>query len=465
MVVAGLFCAWIGAVALAFADGRRRRVARLAIAVLAVTVVALAVLLALVLSGGTREVVAGGWPAGVGIRLRADALGSLFAVLSAAVLLAALASEAASGVLSRATPALALFMAAGLTGLFLTADVFSFYVFFELAMLSAYALTATGGQARQVGAAFVFAVVNLLGSFLFLIGIGALYHVTGTLDMALAAERLSTVNPTSTVLIAVTFFVAFGVKLGLFPFHFWLPTVYCSVRPAVAAMLSGALANIGAYGLLRFGGEVLPAELALGSGALAVIGSVSVLYGSAQALSRRTAGEVLAYSAIGQAGYILIALAIGGAVGLAAAVLYAVINSLNKTLLFLAAGTRGWLVGAAFALGALSVAGVPPTAGFFGKLELFGAAVNEGSAALVALLVLGGALSFVYMFQIYQHDFWRPPDADDEDREPVAAHSPLRVRLPVVAAALVVLALGVWPEPLLAVSEHAAAALTAEAGE
>jgi multicomponent Na+:H+ antiporter subunit D len=230
-------------------------------------------------------------------------------------------------------------------------------------------------------------------------------------------------------------------------------------------MLSGALANIGAYGLLRFGGEVLPAELALGSGALAVIGSVSVLYGSAQALSRRTAGEVLAYSAIGQAGYILIALAIGGAVGLAAAVLYAVINSLNKTLLFLAAGTRGWLVGAAFALGALSVAGVPPTAGFFGKLELFGAAVNEGSAALVALLVLGGALSFVYMFQIYQHDFWRPPDADDEDREPVAAHSPLRVRLPVVAAALVVLALGVWPEPLLAVSEHAAAALTAEAGE
>ena len=109
------------------------------------------------------------------------------------------------------------------------------------------------------------------------------------------------------MLIAVGFFVAFSVKLGLFPFHFWLPTVYTGARPAVAAILSGGLANIGAYGLLRFGAEMLPRELELAAIALIVIGCASILYGGVLAVSRRTASEMLAYSAIGQVGYVLVA--------------------------------------------------------------------------------------------------------------------------------------------------------------
>src|SRR4029079_5390650 len=131
-------------------------------------------------------------------------------------------------------------------------------------------------------------------------------HVTGTLQMAQAAERLADVDPNAAVLIAVGFFAAFGVKLGLFPFHFWLPPVYTGAGPAVAAILSGGLANIGAYGLLRFGGEMLPRELDLAATGLIVIGCASILYGSLLAVSRRTAAETLAYSAIGQAGYILV---------------------------------------------------------------------------------------------------------------------------------------------------------------
>jgi multicomponent Na+:H+ antiporter subunit D len=185
---------------------------------------------------------------------------------------------------------------------------------------------------------------------------------------------------------------------------------------------------------------------------LAVIGGASILYGAVQALSRRTAAEVLAYSAIGQAGYILVALAIGGPVGLFAAVLYALVNAMNKTLLFLSLGVRGWLTGAAFAIGAFSVAGVPPTAGFFSKLGVLQAGVDEGSIALVALMVLGGALSFIYMFQIYQHDHWRP----DDDAPP---RSRLAIRAPVLAAAVAVGAFGFYPEPLLAAAQDAAAAL------
>jgi multicomponent Na+:H+ antiporter subunit D len=282
------------------------------------------------------------------------------------------------------------------------------------------------------------------------LSVAGVYHVTGTLDMTQIAVRLRDVNPNAAVLIAVGFFVAFGVKLGLFPFHFWLPTVYTGARPAVAAILSGGLANIGVYGLLRFGAELLPRELELAATALIVIGVVSILYGSLLAVSRRTAVETLAYSAIGQVGYILVAIGIGGPVGFAAAIAYSIVNALNKTLLFLTVGMRGALVGTAFVLGAFSLAGVPPASGFVGKLEIFRAAA--GSPALLALLFLGGALSFVYIFQIYQYDFWRG------ERTGPCSTRPQQALVAVVA--LVVLVAGAWPEPLLALSRDAAAALT-----
>jgi multicomponent Na+:H+ antiporter subunit D len=447
-----LLIPWAGAALLALLDGRRPWVAWLSVAALGATFVSSCVVMGFVLTDGDRLVVAGGWPAGVGIDLRADSLGVLFATLSNGVLLAALIHEVSRGVRSRLFPSLTLFLSAGLTGLFLTGDVFNFYVFFELAMIAAYVLATYGDQARQLRAGFIFAVVNLLGSFLFLIGVAALYHVTGSLQMEAVAERLADVEAGTVILIAVMIFVAFGVKLGLFPFHFWLPTLYASATPGVAAMLAGAVANIGSYGIIRFSAEIMPAALQLGATVLIVIGTISIIYGAMQALSRRSTSEVLAYSAIGQAGYVLIAVGIGGPVGFAAAVIYAVVNSLNKALLFLATEIRGWMVGAAFVIGAFSVTGIPPSAGFFGKLELFRAGIAEDSLALVALIFIGGALSFVYMFQIYQHDFW------GRDRR-TGPSSPILTRAVAVVLALVVVAVGLWPEPLLAIGREAAESL------
>jgi multicomponent Na+:H+ antiporter subunit D len=457
MIALALAVPFIAAIVLSALDGRRAWAGRLAAVLLAGHVAVLAVLVAKVFSDGPIETVSGGWPAGVGIVLRADALGAVFALLTSIVLLCALLHETSDGIRLRSFPALVLALDAGLTGLFLTADVFSFYVFFELAMVAAYVITATGEDRRHLGAAFIFAVVNLVGTFVFLLGIAGLYHVTGTLAMDQIADRILEVEPASALLIAVLFFVAFGVKLGLFPFHFWLPPVYVGARPAVAAILSGALANIGAYGLLRFGAGVLPEQLAAGSTVLIVIGTMSIIYGAIQAIARRSTAEVLAYSAIGQAGYVILAIGIGGAVGFAAAVLYAVVNSLNKTLLFLAGGLRGWLVGGAFAIGALSVAGVPPAAGYLGKLGLIESGLEPGGAgavALVALIVLGGLLSFVYMFQAYQYNFWR---GDREDQESLPRVGGARAVTAFVAAGIVVL--GLWPEPLVAIGRESAAAL------
>jgi multicomponent Na+:H+ antiporter subunit D len=452
-IALALFVPWVAAVVAAGFDGRRPAVARAAVVALAAHAVVVVVLAAQVLGSGPQEVLAGDWPAGLGIRLRADALGITFALTSVIALLAATAFATSEGLALPASPALVLALATGLTGLFLTADVFSFYVFFELSMASAYVLASAGEKPRHLGGAYLFAIVNLVGTFVFLLGIAGLYHLTGTLDMDQVAARVAQAEEGGVLLAGAALFTAFGVKLGLFPFHFWLPRVYAGVRAPVAAILSGALANIGAYGLLRFGGHVLPGALEEGAPMLLALGAASILYGSVQAIARRSAIDVLAYSSIAQVGYVLVALAVGGAVGFAAAVVYAVVNSLNKTLLFLAAGVRGWLVGAAFAIGALSVAGVPPAAGFVGKLSLVRTGVDESSAALVALVLVGSGLSFLYIFRIQQADFWRRPP----DRPSAAA--PARAVL--VAMSMIVVVLGLWPQPLLELGDRAAAVLEA----
>ena len=448
-LVLALIVPWAGGAVLVLLDGRRRRVGWVAVALLAANVAALVVLAVEVLRDGTVSATTGNWPPGVGITLRADALGVLFALLSSVVILTAVIHEVLEGVRERVFPGVALFVATGLTGVFLTGDLFNFYVFFELAMAGGYVLASYGGGRRVLGASLVFTAVNLLGTFVFLLSVAGLYHLTGTLEMAGIAERIGAVEETAAVLVGVGFFVAFSVKLGLFPFHFWLPTVYTSARPAVAAILSGALANIGVYGLLRFGGELLPRELESGGGVMIAIGSASIVYGGVLAVSRRTAEEMLAYSAIGQVGYVLVAIGVGGPVGFAAAILYTVLNALNKTLLFLTSRMTGAIVAAAFVVGALSVAGVPPAAGFVGKLELFGAVSD--SPGLLALFLLGGALSLVYVFQVYQYDFWRG------EREGQAVARPQQALLAVLA--LVILAAGVWPEGLLALSDDASRAL------
>jgi multicomponent Na+:H+ antiporter subunit D len=446
---------WFAAIVLGLLDGRQRRVGWLAVGALGAAFAALVALAATVLAEGPVEMMAGGWPAGVGIALRADALGTVFAVVSVGVLLVALVFEVLGGVVGRALPAVALFLATGLTGLFLTGDAFNFYVFFEISMVSAFVLSCYGLERRELRAALVFTVVNLLGSVLFLSGIAGLYHVTGTLDMRQVAARFLAVEPNSSILLATIVFAAFGLKLGLFPFHFWLPPVYRDSRPVVAAMLSGAVANIGSYGLLRFGADILSVELRFGAPVLVAVGAASIVYGALVAVSARRPAEVLAYSAIGQAGYILVALAVGGPIGYAAAVLYALLNALNKTLLFLAVGLRGPLVGAAFAMGAFSVAGIPPAAGFLGKAAMFRVGIDDGSAGLLALVFAGGALSFVYMLRTYQRAYWRA-----DVPEVTGPASSLSGRLLVLGLAGVLLVLGLWPEPLLAFSRDAAAALT-----
>lgn len=450
MIALPLVILWIGGLVLAVTDGTRKRIGWLGVGILVATIAATIAIAVDVAQHGQQTMAVGGWDMGIGITLRVDMMSIVFALLSQVALVAALAYEVSGDVGARIFPALVIFLALGMTGLVFTGDAFNFYVFFEISMISSYILTGYGETPRQFRAAFVFITVNLLGSVLFVIGIAAIYHTTGFLDMERIRDQMPLVQENPAILTATIIFVAFSVKLGLFPFHFWLPAVYTGTRPAVAAILSGALANIGTYGLLRFGADIFPRELAAASDVLLVLGAASIIYGAHQAVSRHATNEVLAYSSIGQVGYIMVALAIGGPAGWAAAVIYAVLNSLNKVLLFLSGSLRGWLAGTAFAIGAFSVAGLPPAGGFLAKMALFRIAVADDRPWVVALVFFGGALSFVYMFQLYRR---RTSEIDEADTSPVA------IQALIVVLAVLVLFIGVYPELLLNMAERAALSL------
>lgn len=381
--------AWILGACLLLADGRRPLVCALASVGLAAVA---ASDLALLLGHGSHGLVAGGWPAGIGIRLRADRLSLVFAAVSSAVLAAVMAHESRAAVRSRLFPALLLLLAAGLHGVFFTGDLFNLYVFFELAVVSSFALAAYGYGRAEVRGAFVYVSLNLLGTVLFLMGVAALYHARGTLDLAqIAAERR---GPEEALLLpAALLFAAFALKVGLFPFHAWTPVLYGHARPAVAAAMSGALVNVGSYALLRLGHGALADARAAAAPVLVVLGAAAIVYGALLALRRRQPAEVVAYASVVQAGYVVLALGIGGAAGVAALLLAVLSGSLDKAAMFLSLDGRGAVRATAAGVAAVGVAGLPVTLGFVAKIWLFHAALagplpGLATAALASSSVL-----------------------------------------------------------------------------
>jgi multicomponent Na+:H+ antiporter subunit D len=442
---------WLSAIAFCLLDGTRRSVGLLALFVLLATL-GVDVLLALdAASGQVLEDVTGRWSAGVGIRLHVDALSALFALCATLVLVAVLTHELVAGVKARVFPSLILFLAAGLHGLFFTGDAFNFYVFFELSMVSAFALAAYGHDPAALRATWVFVMANLVGSVLLLVSITSLYDLTGTLDLVHMAERADLLEGTQLLVPGALLFAALALKLGLFPFHAWLPPVYRDTRPAVAAAFAGALSLVGSYGLLRLGLGVFRTELVAAGPLLTGLGAASVLYGTLLGLHRYRPAEAVAYAAIAHAGYLMIAVGIGGPTGVIAALWLTVAGALDKSALFLSLETPGSAGRFAHIVAAMSSVGIPLTAGFLGKLYLVRAvALDEQWVALVAVIA-AGAMSIPLLFRAY--DLLSGPSRDALPHRWRAAIS--------VGLAAVLLFIGVVPAPLTSLMHAAAAALGA----
>ena len=389
----------------------------------------------------------GGWLAPLGISLAADVLSAVLVLLNGvvgvAVALVAVRQlddeEARAGSL-----ALVSVLFAGVNAAFLAADLFHLYVSFEIMLIASFALLGIGrGQARRE-ATVTYLLPNLLSSTLLLGAVGLLYGVTGTLNMADVAVRLAEAGPSLAVSAAAGMLaVAFLIKSAAFPFFAWLPASYSEGPPVLTALFSALLTKVGVYALLRVFTVVLPAEMSWLGPTLLTLAVPTMVLGVLGAMGQWGMQRLLSFHVVSQVGYLLIGVGLGTPLALAATVYYLVHNSLAKCGLLLGAGIvrarRGtdqlkslggiarsepWLAGL-FLVSALALAGIPPLSGFWGKLAVFRAGLDVGSAALVGVAAVVSLLTLMSMTKIWIYGFWGAPPTDAPRRTPLADLAPL----------------------------------------
>jgi multicomponent Na+:H+ antiporter subunit D len=414
-----------------------------------------------VFAGETLVYQVSNWQAPFGIVAVADPLSSFMLVLAGIVSLPALvyAADFMDEFSQRLTfHTLWHFMLAGVSGAFLTGDIFNLFVWFEVMLMSSYVLVLFYSGARHTRAALSYVVLNLLGSAVMLLAIGGIYATTGTLNMAdiarLLAEPGSGIAVVPTLGLAALLFSVFALKAGIVPFHFWVPAAYRAAPAPVTAVLAGVVKKVGVYAILRLyftvfaaaevGGFAVPGLVPAGDGAFLgffgpiffVLGAASILVGGVGAVGRYDMDGMFAFSSIGQVGFILLPLGVAATVpslrvlGVTAALLYSFNHGLAKALLFLVSGTvtdavgsdrfdalggvagQAPLVAAAFFVGILALIGIPPLPGFFGKFFVFRTAATAwalgapGASLAVAVALAGAVLTIAYFSRVWNDVFW-----------------------------------------------------------
>lgn len=384
---------------------------------------------------GTIAVVAlGNWPAPYGIVFVADRLSAMLVLLLYALAVPALwaACRAPDPLDARGPHFHVLFQVqlAGVAGAFLTGDIFNLFVFFEILLIASYALLAHGSAAWGARAALPYAALNLVGSALFLVALGLVYGTLGTLNMADIAEILPDVPAADLALVRVALLLmglVFLLKAALMPFGLWLPSSYAAAAAPVALLFT-ILTKVGLVAFLRLAVTMLgdsPAAQALLSPWLQLLALATIVIGLLLLLAARRLVRVACALVIVSSGTLLFALADGGRDALAALLYYLPHSVLATAGLFLLAGAidaarapegdvlergppiAGAGAATAFALIAITLAGLPPLSGFLAKLMMMqGAGSGAWQPAWWALLLAAGLIATLVLARAGSRLFW-----------------------------------------------------------
>jgi multicomponent Na+:H+ antiporter subunit D len=381
----------------------------------------------------------GGWPPPVGIEYILDPLSGYMAVIIGiiGVLVLIYPMRAGFGSMpSRRVPvaSLTLLLLTGLLGVVFSGDLFNLFVFLEVYAIASYALISFGGD-RALFASFRYLIIGTAGSGFYLLGVGFLYFSTGALNMEHVAGLLPALTGSPTVTGAlVLIVVGLGIKAALFPLHVWLPDAHSYAPPAVAALLAAVQVKVAAYALIRIFHTVFaPGEVAVGLDALTLLawfGAAGIVAGSVAAILQHDLKRLLAYSTVAQLGYIAVGIGLATPLGLIAALLHVLNHAFMKSCLFLVAGgiivqtglrdisrftglgrRLPWTM-AAFALAAVSMVGVPPTAGFFSKWYLLLATIEAGQWLFAVVIVGSTLLTLAYFLRIFERVFIGEPEEE-----------------------------------------------------
>ena len=383
----------------------------------------------------------GGWAAPYGIEYRIDLASAFVALIVAAIGAVTIPYARASIAREVSEDRHALFYAAfilcltGLIGISVTGDVFNVFVFLEVSSLSAYSMIALGQDRRALTAAFQYLIMGSTGATFIVIGIGLMYVMTGTLNMADLAERLPMVEGNRTIPVAFTFLtVGITLKLALFPLHLWLPNAYTYAPSAVTAFMASTATKVAVYLLLRFFFTIFGAAFSFGQMRLNMVlmplALVSILAMSLVAIYQDNIKRLLAFSSVAQIGYMVLGISFGTVLGVTAGIVHLFNHALMKGALFMAMGCIMYRVGsvriekmsglgklmpwtmAAFVGGGLSLIGVPATVGFISKWYLVQAALEQGLWPVAAIVMVGSLMALVYIWKVVEVAYFGDPDPD-----------------------------------------------------
>lgn len=381
-----------------------------------------------VYNGDIQTLNASNWEAPFGIVFVADLFSSTFVLLTA---ISALAVSIFSTVgVGRARMLYGYFpmfhfLIMGLNGAFLTGDIFNLYVWFEVIIISSFVLLTLGGRKPQLEGAVKYMAMNILASTFFLTGIGILYGITGSLNMADISIKIQLVENQSIVNITALFFlVGFGIKSAVFPLYFWLPSSYHTPPSAVAAVFGGLLTKVGIYALFRmFTLIFIPNEFL--KVLLIGMGIMTVLTGAFGALIKDNLRRLFAYLIVCHLGYIIGGLGLYTKLAFMGAVFYLIHDVIIKTNLFLMTGLIRQLRGTMslqklggiyaqypklsiiMAVILFSLAGVPPLSGFWPKVFLIEAAFDSGDKLFILSIIIGSFVTLFLMAKIWSEVFWK----------------------------------------------------------
>jgi multicomponent Na+:H+ antiporter subunit D len=386
-------------------------------------------LFSVVLNSGIQVFWSSNWVPPFGIIMVADTFTSILVILSNIVGAACLIFSFSTIDTNRARNFYYVFfqmLLAGVNGSFLTGDIFNLFVFFEIMLLASYAMLVLGSTPRQLRESFKYVILNVLSASLFLFGIGLLYAMVGTLNLADIAQKMAQIeNQGLVTIVAMIFLVVFGMKAAIFPLYFWLPQSYVVPPPVVSALFGSLLTKVGIYALFRVFTLIFVGETGFTHHTIILtLGAGTMFFGALGAIFQTNVRSILAYLIISHIGYLVMGLGLYSELATAGSIYYIAHHIIVGACLFLLAGVmkkitgtediremggllhRFPVLGWTFFIAALSLAGIPPFSGFFSKLVLMQGAVEQGQFLITGVVLLAGFLTLFPMIKVFQCAFW-----------------------------------------------------------
>ncbi|MFT4412986.1 Na+/H+ antiporter subunit D [Fredinandcohnia humi] len=385
-------------------------------------------LVQVVFNEGIKTLELGNWRAPFGIVLVADMLSALLVLTGSIVILACLIYSFKNIGKERESYyyyAVIQFLTVGVLGAFLTGDIFNLFVFFEVMLMSSYVLIVHGGTKPQLRESIKYILVNVISSALFVIAVGYLYAVTGTVNIADLSSKISELGqPGITTVISILFLIVFGLKGAIFPLFFWLPGSYQAPPTPITALFGALLTKVGVYSIIRTFTIIFYHDTDFTHTLIGILAGFTIVVGVIGAISHWDVKKIIIYNILTAVGVILVGVSTFSTTSLTGSIFYLIHDMIIKAALFLLVGAMivisgtsdlkkmgglishhpylGWM----FFIATISLAGIPPFSGFIGKLLIVQGSLKAGHYVLVGAILLSSLLVLYSVMKIFINGFW-----------------------------------------------------------